>query len=191
MEAEKIQEAYLDDSLQYLTFVLAGEEYAIDILKVQEIRGFESTTRIPNTPEYLLGVINLRGSVVPIVDLRIRFNLEEASTGENAVIVLVKIVSQGGERVIGVVVDAVSDVYAINPEDVSDTPDLASNIVKQFVTGLATVEDKMIIMIDIDSLISSGVLDEESLIGNSLDKNSLENNSLDRSSLDKKETTQS
>lgn len=163
MEAEKIQEELLDDSLQYLTFVLAGEEYAIDILKVQEIRGFEPTTRIPNTPDYLLGVINLRGSVVPIVDLRVRFNLGEAMGRDNAVIVLVKIATQGGERVIGIVVDAVSDVYVIKQEDITDTPDLASNVVKQFVTGLATVEEKMIIMLDIDSLISSGVLDEEAL----------------------------
>lgn len=144
---------------QYLTFILAGEEYAIDILKVQEIRGFESTTQIPNTPNYLLGVINLRGSVVPIVDMRIRFSLP-VGENENPVIVLVKHVEQdsNAERVVGIVVDAVSDVSSISADDVSKTPDLASNVVKQFVTGLATIEEKMIIMLDIDSLISQGVL---------------------------------
>ena len=161
MEAAKIQEEYLDDGKQHLTFVLAGEEYAIDILKVQEIRGFEVPTRIPSTPDYLLGVINLRGSVVPIVDLRTRFNLMEGADRESAVIVLVKLASKTGERVVGIVVDAVSDVHAINPEDISDTPDLASNVVKQFVTGLATIDEKMLIMLDIDSLISTGVLEED------------------------------
>ena len=164
MEAERLHEQFLDDGSQYLTFILAGEEYAIDILKVQEIRGFESTTMIPNTPEYLLGVINLRGSVVPIVDLRVRFNLTDTSTDDNAVIILVKIVIKGSERTIGVVVDAVSDVYAINQEDISETPDLAFNMVKQFVTGFATIDDKMIIMLDIDALISTGVLDEDALV---------------------------
>ncbi len=146
-----------DKGRQYLTFVLAGEEYAIDILKVQEIRGFESTTQIPNTPGYLLGVINLRGSVVPIVDLRVRFHLDAQENG-NPVIILVKHTLENNERIVGIVVDAVSDVYSIDPADVSRTPDLASNVVKQFVTGLATMEEKMIIMLDIDSLISQGVL---------------------------------
>lgn len=156
-----MQEGIDNHGRQYLTFILAGEEYAIDILKVQEIRGFETTTQIPNTPEYLLGVINLRGSVVPIVDMRVRFNLPVAEK-ENPVIVLVKHIEQTSksERVVGIVVDAVSDVSSISEADVSKTPDLASNVVKQFVTGLATIEDKMIIMLDIDSLISQGVLAE-------------------------------
>ena len=152
----------MNDANQYLTFILAGEEYAIDILKVQEIRGLESTTRIPNTPEYLLGVINLRGAVVPIVDLRVRFDLEIADSGAE-VVILVKITTSNGERVIGLVVDGVSDVYSISAEDISDTPDLASNVVRMFVTGLATVGEQMIIMLDIDHLIASGVLNEDTL----------------------------
>lgn len=163
MEAGAVQDQYLEDSQQYLSFKLAGEEYAIDILKVQEIRGLEKPTRIPNTPDYLLGVINLRGAVVPIVDLRVRFNLMESAAKDNAVIILVKVDTGNGERTLGMVVDAVSDVYAINAEDVSETPDLASTMVKQFVTGLASVDDKMMIMLDIDTLISSGVLDDSLL----------------------------
>ena len=162
MGTQHIQDDLLYDSKQYLTFVLSGEEYAIDILKVQEIRGFETPTRIPNTPVYLLGVINLRGSVVPIVDLRVRFDLDAEGDG-GAVIILVKIQTQNGERTIGVVVDAVSDVHAIDEDDVSDTPELASNTVRNFVTGLATIDSKMIIMLDIDSLITSGILEEEAL----------------------------
>lgn len=159
MESNEQHEDHLDQGRQYLTFVLAGEEYAIDILKVQEIRGFESTTQIPNTPEYLLGVINLRGSVVPIVDMRVRFSLSVEDSA-NPVIILVKHTASGGERIVGIVVDAVSDVYSISSEDVSKTPDLATNVVKQFVTGLATIEEKMIIMLDIDSLIAQGVLED-------------------------------
>ena len=102
--------------------------------------------------------------MVPIVDLRVRFNLTDTSTDDNAVIILVKIAIKGGERTIGIVVDAVADVYAINQEDISETPDLAFNMVKQFVTGFATIDDKMIIMLDIDALISTGVLDEDALV---------------------------
>lgn len=159
MEAVELEQETNDQSSQYLTFELANEQYAIDILKVQEIRGFESTTQIPNTPEYLLGVINLRGSVVPIVDMRVRFNLL-VSESENPVIILVKHTGKHNERIVGIVVDAVSDVHFIGMENVSKTPDLATNVVKQYVTGLATVDEQMIIMLDIDSLIEQGVLED-------------------------------
>lgn len=119
MESNDKNADHEDQGRQFLTFVLAGEEYAIDILKVQEIRGFESTTQIPNTPEYLLGVINLRGSVVPIVDMRVRFNLSVEDSA-NPVIILVKHSANGSERVVGIVVDAVSDVYSIGAEDISN-----------------------------------------------------------------------
>lgn len=161
MEAVQNQEDQVSVGQQYLTFILAGEEYAMDILKVQEIRGYEDTTAIPNTPDYLMGVINLRGSVVPIVDLRVRFGLVDEAGQDNQVIVLVRLSMASGERVVGIVVDAVSDVYTIDLDDIGDTPDLASSAVRQFVTGLATIAGKMIIMLDIDSLISSGVLEEE------------------------------
>jgi len=148
------------DSHQYLTFELASEEYAIDILKVQEIRGFESTTRIPNTPKYLLGVINLRGAVVPIVDLRLRFGLPLPESDTTTVIILVKIQTRAGVRTLGMVVDAVSEVHAIRSESITQTPDIASNAIREYITGLATIEDRMIIILDIDALITEGVLEE-------------------------------
>jgi len=161
MQTTDTQDVDLTDSRQYLTFILEGEEYAIDILKVQEIRGFESTTKIPNTPDYVLGVINLRGSVVPVVDLRIKFNLSDANMNSNTVTILVKIPKDSGERTVGIVVDAVSDVHAISPDDIAETPYLASGIARNFVTGLATKDSKMIIMLEIESLISTGILDED------------------------------
>lgn len=169
MESNDKNADHEDQGRQFLTFVLAGEEYAIDILKVQEIRGFESTTQIPNTPEYLLGVINLRGSVVPIVDMRVRFNLSVEDSA-NPVIILVKHSANGSERVVGIVVDAVSDVYSIGAEDISKTPDLATNVVKQFVTGLATIDEKMIIMLDIDSLIAQGVLEDGETLNETIEE---------------------
>lgn len=148
------------DHRQYVTFKLAGEEYGIDILKVQEIRGFERTTKIPNTQEYILGVINLRGSVVPVVDLRIKFNLPSIEHGASTVIILVRIRSSNGERTVGLVVDAVSDVHLINNDEVTVTPSLGANIARDFITGLATVEEKMIILLDIDRLVATGILEE-------------------------------
>ena len=153
------------EAMQYLTFVLAGEEYGINILKVQEIRSYETTTRIPGTPEYLLGVINLRGSVVPIVDLRKKFELQDTQEEINSVTILVKISTQNKESTLGIVVDSVSDVYAISGDDITSAPDIASNSVKAYVTGLATIESKMIILLDIDALINTGILDANTLIG--------------------------
>ena len=155
---------------QYLTFILDGEEYAVDILKVQEIRGWEEATRIPNTAAFLLGVINLRGSVVPIVDLRRRFDLPMADFGKATVMILVKVLHNGNPRTIGMVVDSVSEVYTIKDEDVSDAPDFGGAIGSNFVNGLATVDEKMIILLDIDRLINEGVLDDvETIVAEELD----------------------
>lgn len=160
MEASHMEQYRQDDSRQYLTFKLAGEEYGIDILTVQEIRGFERATRIPQTPDYLLGVINLRGAVVPIVDLRVRFRLEDSSVGANTVIILVKIAGEHSDRTIGMVVDAVSDVHFIGENDLGAVPNLGGALAGDFITGIATVNEKMIILLDVDSLINSAVLDE-------------------------------
>lgn len=149
-----------DQSQQYLTFKLAGEEYGIDILTVQEIRGFERATRIPGTPEYLLGVINLRGAVVPIVDLRVRFNLPDTSVGTNTVIILVKLATEHSHRTIGMVADAVSDVHLINEDQLGAVPDLSGGLAGDFISGIATVNENMIILLDVDLLINSAVLDE-------------------------------
>lgn len=145
---------------QYLTFILDNEEYGVDILKVQEIRGWEQATKIPNTPNFVLGVINLRGSVVPIVDLRKRFALEDKEFNSLTVMILVNVEHEGGKRTIGMVVDSVSEVYTIKDEDLNAAPDVGSAIGSNYIKGLATIEDKMIILLDIDLLINAGVLDD-------------------------------
>jgi len=149
---------------QYLTFMLSGEEYGVDILTVQELRGWEQTTPIPNTPSYVLGVINLRGVVVPIVDLRNRFGLECIEYGATTVVIIVKVQVSGKERVLGVVVDAVSEVYDIRSEDMQPPPDMEGSISIDFVTGLATMNDKMVILLDINKLVAEGILSKKPVV---------------------------
>ncbi|HKK15453.1 MAG TPA: chemotaxis protein CheW [Gammaproteobacteria bacterium] len=149
-----------EDTSQYLTFMLAGEEYGVEILRVQEIRGWEPPTDIPNTPDYVLGVINLRGTVVPIIDLRKRFDLENVEFGKTTVVVVVKVQHEKGERTMGLVVDAVSDVYDILPEQIRPSPDFGGVVSTEFVKGLAKINKNMIILLDLDLLINQGVLSE-------------------------------
>ncbi len=144
------------NAAQYLTFLLAGEEYGVDILRVQEIKGWESATEIPNMPSYIRGVINLRGTIVPIVDLRKRFGMDNAEiTATTVIIVLMVKNSEGATRVMGFVVDAVSDVYSIAASHLKPAPDFGGQVRADCVRGLATVDDKMIILLDIDLLIGS------------------------------------
>jgi purine-binding chemotaxis protein CheW len=142
---------------QYLTFMLAGEEYGVDILRVQEIKGWDKVTRIPHTPEYILGVINLRGAVVPILDLRRRFGLETIEFGATTVVIVIRVIGARGERTVGVVVDAVSEVYNVDPADTKPPPDVCGNVDTVFVKALATMDEKMLILLDIDRLIGSSV----------------------------------
>ncbi|NJO16859.1 MAG: purine-binding chemotaxis protein CheW [Thioploca sp.] len=144
---------------KYLTFVLATEEYAVDILRVQEIKGWNKITTIPNTPHYICGVINLRGTIVPIIDLRMRFNLERLEYGPMTVVVVVKVIaSKSKERTMGIVVDAVSDVYDVSEIDIKPPPDFGSFICTEFIKGLTTVDNKMVIVLDIDRLLNSNEL---------------------------------
>lgn len=144
---------------QLLTFILGAEEYGIDILNVQEIRGWEQATQIPNTPDYVLGVINLRGHIVPIIDLRSRFEMERVEYGPLTVIVIVKLTGgTGSSRTVGMVVDEISDVYNISEDEIGDLPDVASIVGTEFIKGVASVKGKMIIVMDIDLLIDTGVL---------------------------------
>ncbi len=145
---------------QYLTFILGGEEYGVDIMRVQEIRGWESATSIPNTPDFILGVINLRGAVVPIIDLRSRFGLENAEFNKTTVVIVVKIKDEAGDRIMGMVVDAVSEVYNVSEDMLREAPDLGGAINTDFVKGLATVDEKMIILLDVDLLIKKGILED-------------------------------
>jgi purine-binding chemotaxis protein CheW len=148
-------------SEQYLTFMLAGEEYGVDILRVQEIKGWDKVTRIPHTPDYVLGVINLRGAVVPIIDLRRRFGLEAIAFGPTTVVVVVRVAGGRDERTVGVVVDAVSEVYNVETEDTKPPPDVCGTVDTVFVKALATVDDKMLILLDIDRLIGNSIVDVE------------------------------
>ena len=145
---------------QYLTFMLAGEEYGVDILRVQEIKGLSGVTEIPNTPEFVLGVINLRGTVIPVVDLRLRFGMQSLEYSKVTVVIVMRVHKEGGERIMGFVVDTVSDVYNIVSQDISEAPDFGSQVDTSFVTGLASVDDKMVIVLDVDQLAS-----EDDLVG--------------------------
>ncbi|MEL7371011.1 MAG: chemotaxis protein CheW [Myxococcota bacterium] len=144
---------------QVLTFLLGDEEYGVDILRVQEIRGWDCATPIPNTPDFVLGVINLRGTIVPIVDLRLRLGMPSRAYGPTTVVIVLKVISPSRDRTMGVVVDAVSDVHAMTASDVRTSSGLA-NVDVAFVQGLATVADKMLIIVDVDELLNSGELAE-------------------------------
>jgi purine-binding chemotaxis protein CheW len=153
---------------QFLTFILAGEEYGVDILRVQEIRGWTTVTQIPRVPDYVKGVINLRGTIVPIVDLRRRFRMEEIKYGPTTVVIVLKILSGDCDRVMGIVVDAVSDVYNVNNADIRPAPDIGSQLSLDFVRGLASVNDKMVIVLDIEKLLNVRDLDTGAAHGGAL-----------------------
>lgn len=142
------------EQLQFLTFILAEETYGVDILKVQEIRGWQDVTTIPNAPKHIRGVMNLRGAIVPILDLRRRFDMPEVDLTDNTVVVVVNVM----ERTIGMVVDAVSDVVDMPTEELRAAPDFGSNIDANFVQGLAPVEDNMVIILNVDDILKSSDL---------------------------------
>jgi len=139
------------DANEYLTFVLGSEAYGLEILKVQEIRGYEAVTKIANTPDFIKGVVNLRGLIVPIVDLRIKFNLGNVAYDEFTVVIILNL--RG--RVVGMVVDGVSDVMSLQSGQIRAVPDIVASIDTRFITGLATVEEKMFILVDIEQLMNS------------------------------------
>ncbi|MCH8621687.1 chemotaxis protein CheW [Undibacterium sp. TS12] len=136
---------------EFLAFTLGKEEYGIDILKVQEIRGYEAVTRIANAPDFLKGVINLRGIIVPVVDMRIKFNLGTPTYDQFTVVIILNI--EG--RIVGMVVDSVSDVTTLLPEQVRPAPEMGTTFSTDFLIGLGTLDDRMLILVDIDKLMSS------------------------------------
>jgi purine-binding chemotaxis protein CheW len=148
-------------SEQYLTFMLAGEEYGVAILQVQEIKGWDKVTRIPHTPEYVLGVINLRGAVVPILDLRRRLGLGSVDFGPTTVVIVVRVNRGGAERTVGMVVDAVSEVYNVAASETKPPPDVCGNVNTVFVKALATVQDRMLILLDMERLIGDSISPKE------------------------------
>jgi len=160
---------------QYLTFMLADEEYGVEILRVQEIKGWDSATPIPNTPDYLLGVLNLRGAIVPIIDLRKRFALDSVAYGPSTVVIVVRITFDDQHRTVGLVVDAVADVYRLDSNEIQPPPDMGGAIHAEFVRGLATVEEKLVILLDVDRLIDFG--DVEPAVSASTDDEAATNSS--------------
>ena len=148
------------DSLgqEFLSFILGQEEYGIDILNVQEIRGYEAVTRIANAPEFIKGVVNLRGIIVPIIDMRIKFNLGTASYDELTVVIILNIAG----RIMGIVVDGVTDVIMLSREQIKPPPEMGAALNSRYLTGLGTLDDRMLILLDIDKLMASdemGLLD--------------------------------
>jgi len=148
-EEEKVSE----ELEQYLTFVLDKEEYGVPILSVRGIQGWEKTTPIPNSPDFVMGIINLRGEVVPIVDLRRRFGLEPMEYGANTVVIVVRVEQGTTEKTVGLVVDAVADVHDIKNEDMRESPDFGSEIKQEFVRSLGLIDGKMVIILDINRMV--------------------------------------
>jgi purine-binding chemotaxis protein CheW len=143
---------------EYLTFRLGDEEYGIDILKVQEIRSYESPTRIANAPAFIKGVVNLRGVIVPIVDLRIKLGCASAEYNSFTVVIVLNVKG----RVVGAVVDSVSDVLELSKDAIKPAPEMSSAIDTSFITGIGSVAERMLILMDIEGLMASA---EMGLIG--------------------------
>ncbi|WP_411754963.1 chemotaxis protein CheW [Serratia sp. (in: enterobacteria)] len=144
---------------EFLIFTLGNEEYGIDILKVQEIRGYDQVTRIANTPAFIKGVTNLRGVIVPIIDLRVKFAQQDVSYDENTVVIVLNF----GQRVVGIVVDGVSDVLSLMAEQIRPAPEFAVTLATEYLTGLGSLGERMLILVDIEKLLSS---EEMSLLDN-------------------------
>lgn len=147
------------ESREYLTFTLGEEEYGIDILNVQEIRGYDAVTKIANSPDFIKGVINMRGIIVPIIDMRLKFKLGEVEYNQFTVVIILNI----SGRVIGMVVDGVSDVIALKGEQIRPAPEFGAVLDTDYIDGLATLEERMVIVIDIAKLMTSsemGLVDQ-------------------------------
>lgn len=142
---------------EFLVFTLGDEEYGIDILKVQEIRGYDQVTRIANTPEFIKGVTNLRGVIVPIIDLRVKFSQPDVEYNDNTVVIVLNL----EHRVVGIVVDGVSDVLSLTQDQIRPAPEFAVTMSTEYLTGLGALGERMLILVDIEKLLSS---DEMALV---------------------------
>ncbi len=136
---------------EYLVFTLGNEEYGIEILKVQEIRGYDRVTRIANSPDFIAGITNLRGVIVPIIDLRIKFQLDSAEINDQTVTIVLNL----RDRVVGIVVDGVSDVLSLSTEQIKPAPDFTATLSTQYLLGLGSLDDRMLILVDIEKLLNS------------------------------------
>jgi len=140
---------------EVLSFILDGEEFGVDILSVKEIRVWSQVTDIPNTPDYLKGVINLRGAIIPIVDLSQRFNRSPKEYDATTVVIVLHTTMENKEVQVGIVVDAVSDVYKLEKKDIRETPNFGSNIDHRFINGMATISDKIVILLNATKLLDA------------------------------------
>ena len=136
---------------QYLTYTVGDEEYGVKILSVREIRGWEPVARVPNTPGYIKGVLNLRGTAVPVVDMRMRMNISDPSYDSTTVLIVLRAEINGAERVAGIVVDSVSDVMNARGHEIRQTPDFGETADTEFIIGLADLDGKMVMLFDVDS----------------------------------------
>ncbi len=148
---EKFDEVKAIGAREFLTFRLGNEEYGCDILKVQEIRGYENPTRIANAPEFIKGVVNLRGTIVPIIDMRIKFNVGEIKYDTFTVVIILNIAN----RVVGMVVDSVSDVLQMDQQQIRPAPEFSGALDVSYVMGLGAIGDRMLILVDIEKLMTS------------------------------------
>jgi purine-binding chemotaxis protein CheW len=137
-------------SREYLVFSLGEEEYAVDILKVQEIRGYENVTRIANVPDFIKGVTNLRGVIVPIIDLRLKFHLDKVEYDGQTVVIVVNV----DDRIVGIVVDGVSDVMSLAPDQIKPAPEFGVTLSSDYLSGIGSLEDRMLVLVDIEKLLT-------------------------------------
>ncbi|MCK9604944.1 MAG: chemotaxis protein CheW [Methylomonas sp.] len=152
-QAEQQDKRSQEEHAQFLSFTLGNEEYAVDILRVQEIRSWEPVSRIPNAPAYEKGVVNLRGAIVPIIDLRERFDLGHSQYTPLTVVVVLQARSSEKTRVMGVVVDAVSDVIDVDKKSVQSSPNFGAKVSTEFINGLISVNQRMVMLLDVDKLL--------------------------------------
>ena len=139
---------------QFLSFTLGKDDYGIDILRVQEIRGWEEVRKIPNTPDYIKGVMNLRNTVVPIVDLRIRFSLKDIEYVPTTVIIVLSVELDGEQHVMGIVVDSVSDVIDVNDDGIKKAPNFGTTVDTKYINGMVMVGDRMVILLNTEKLLN-------------------------------------
>ena len=155
--AELANGAVSGSTEQFLTFTIGEEEYGVDIMTVREVKGWSETTRLPNTPDYMRGVLNLRGVVIPIFDLRMRFGGERTQQTEKHVIVILAV----GERIAGILVDAVSDILTVNSSDIKESPSTdTTGLDERFVHGLIAVEERMVVLLDMEKLFDAKLIEE-------------------------------
>ncbi|MDB5990385.1 MAG: cheW4 [Herbaspirillum sp.] len=140
-----------ENAIEVLAFTLGQEEYGLSILKVQEIRGYDSVTRIANAPDFIKGVVNLRGIIVPIIDMRIKFNLGVPTYDQFTVVIILNI----ADRVVGMVVDSVSDVITLKPEEIKPAPEMGIALNTDYLIGIGAIDERMLILVDIERLMSS------------------------------------